>query len=51
MNGSFMPLEFDVRNPRVRLAREEWKPHARMSEKSREWWYVTLHAFDGTGNH
>ena len=47
---AFSPLTFDVRNPAIRSAREEWKPHARMSEKSYEWWYVTanLEGPDGT---
>ncbi|MES2065568.1 MAG: lipocalin-like domain-containing protein [Pseudomonadota bacterium] len=46
---AFSPLTFDVRNPAIRSAREEWKPHARMSEKSYEWWYVTAHAQDSSG--
>ncbi|SER22836.1 lipocalin-like domain-containing protein [Sphingobium sp. YR768] len=49
MSKAFSPLTFDVRSPVVRSAREEWKPHARMSEKSYEWWYVTVYAYDSSG--
>ena len=49
MSKDYRPLTFDVRNPVVRSPREEWRPHARMSEKSYEWWYVTVHASDNSG--
>lgn len=45
----YTPLSFDVSKPHIRSPQEEWRPHARMSEKSFEWWYVTLHAFDASG--
>lgn len=51
MSKSFVPLPFDVKKPVLRSAMEEWKPHAKMSEKTFEWWYVTTHAYDASGNH
>lgn len=50
MTKKFEPIPFDVKNPYVRSTREEWKPHARMSEKSFEWWYFTVLAYDICGN-
>lgn len=50
MSSKFEPLTFDVKKPEIRTAMEEWKPHARMSEKSYEWWYLTANAHDIAGN-
>jgi hypothetical protein len=50
MSLKFEPLTFDINQPKVRTAIEEWKPHARMSEKSYEWWYLTANAYDIAGN-
>jgi predicted secreted hydrolase len=50
MKSDFIPLTFDVTSPKIRSAREEWKPHARMTHKSYEWWYLTANAYDVAGN-
>ncbi|ACB96457.1 lipocalin-like domain-containing protein [Beijerinckia indica] len=41
---------FDVRNPRIGTTREEWAPHAAMSAKTFEWWYMTTYLHDDLGN-
>lgn len=40
---------FDVNNPVVGTAEEEWTPHLKMSDKSVEWWYLTTMAHDAAG--
>ena len=50
MSKLFTPLTFDVKNPVLRSPMEEWAPHAKMSDKSFEWWYTTTIAYDASGN-
>lgn len=41
---------FDVSNPLIGSVREEWAPHAAMSRKSFEWWYITALLHDDRGH-
>ncbi|MDY6860373.1 MAG: lipocalin-like domain-containing protein [Pseudomonadota bacterium] len=50
MEKTFQPLTYDVKNPVIRSPMEEWAPHAKMSEKTLEWWYLTSLAYDEAGN-
>ncbi|MEO2255442.1 lipocalin-like domain-containing protein [Paenibacillus amylolyticus] len=44
-------LSYDVNAPETkRTFAEEWAPHARQSEKSFEWWYMTAYVHDAQGN-
>lgn len=40
---------FDVKTPVIGTAEEEWMPHATMSEKTTEWWYLTALLQDCVG--
>lgn len=43
--------DFDVANlGSKKTVLEEWAPHARMNEKTWEWWYMTCYVHDDTGN-
>lgn len=41
--------KYDCNNPVVGSAEEEWMPHATMSDKTTEWWYLTVMAQDNIG--
>jgi hypothetical protein len=51
-NSDFELLKFDINNPveSKRTAWEEWAPHAKMSAKTFEWWYMTALVHDAQGN-
>jgi hypothetical protein len=44
-------LSYDVTAPKTKKSfADEWAPHARQSEKSFEWWYMTANVHDAQGN-
>jgi hypothetical protein len=43
-------LSYSVAEPALRSPVEEWQPHAKQSEKTIEWWYVTAVVHDTAGN-
>ena len=43
-------LSYSVTEPALRSPVEEWQPHAKQSESTTEWWYVTGLVHDTAGN-
>ena len=43
-------LSYSVAEPALRSPVEEWQPHAKQSENTIEWWYVTAVVHDTAGN-
>ena len=43
-------LSYSVTEPALRSPVEEWQPHAKQSESTTEWWYVTAIVHDTAGN-
>jgi len=43
-------LSYSVTKPALRSPVEEWQPHAKQSETTIEWWYVTAVVHDTAGN-
>jgi predicted secreted hydrolase len=43
-------LSYSVTEPALRSPVEEWQPHAKQSESTHEWWYLTAVAHDAAGN-
>jgi predicted secreted hydrolase len=43
-------LSYNVTEPALRSPIEEWQPHAKQSETTTEWWYVTAVVHDTAGN-
>lgn len=48
-NGAAAFRSFDCKKPVVGTAEEEWMPHATMSGKTTEWWYLTALLQDCAG--
>ena len=43
-------LSYSVTEPALRSPVEEWQPHGKQSESTREWWYLTAVVHDTAGN-
>jgi CrtC N-terminal lipocalin domain/Lipocalin-like domain len=43
-------LSYSVTKPILRTPAEEWEPHAKETESSTEWWYMTAMVHDTAGN-
>src|SRR5260370_1210106 len=43
-------LSYSVTEPALRSPVEEWQPHRKQSETTKEWWYVTAVVHDTAGN-
>src|SRR5260370_25863105 len=49
-NMNMATLSYSVTEPVLRSPVEEWQPHAKQSESTTEWWYVTGLVHDTAGN-
>src|SRR5258708_23513982 len=49
-NMNMATLSYSVTEPALRSPVEEWQPHAKQSESTTEWWYVTGLVHDTAGN-
>src|SRR6266851_2244382 len=49
-NINMTTLSYSVTEPALRSPVEEWQPHAKQSESTTEWWYVTGLVHDTAGN-
>src|SRR6266436_6204121 len=49
-NINMTTLSYSVIEPALRSPVEEWQPHAKQSESTTEWWYVTGLVHDTAGN-
>jgi predicted secreted hydrolase len=47
---SMTTLNYSITEPALRSPVEEWQPHAKQSESTTEWWYLTALVHDTTGN-
>jgi predicted secreted hydrolase len=47
---SMTALNYSITEPVLRSPVEEWQPHAKQSESTTEWWYLTAVVRDTAGN-
>ena len=47
---SMTTLNYSITEPVLRSPVEEWQPHAKQSESTTEWWYLTAVVHDTAGN-
>jgi len=47
---SMTTLNYTITEPVLRSPVEEWQPHAKQSESTTEWWYLTAVVHDTAGN-
>ena len=46
---SMTTLDYSITEPVLRSPVEEWQPHAKQSESTTEWWYLTAVVHDTGG--
>ncbi len=49
-NINMATLSYSVTEPALRSPVEEWQPHGKQSETTKEWWYLTAVVHDTAGN-
>src|SRR6266851_3836843 len=49
-NINVTTLSYSVTEPALRSPVEEWQPHGKQSETTKEWWYLTAVVHDTAGN-
>src|SRR5713101_6610878 len=49
-NINMATLNYSVTEPALRSPVEEWQPHGKQSESTKEWWHLTAVVHDTAGN-